>query len=230
MENDPLLLSLSQPPLFELGEPSAETLELFPAVWAAAELLVSPEAPRRRSGLERLAELKAARVSPLVAYLLATRLLDPELELRGRVVRLLDTVLSADDQGRLAHPAVRQALTGWLVTMRTRPIYALLQVAESDPSLDGPVTNLLNACPFAGSQLASLLAERKTPLSIRRQAARFIAMVGYLEAVPTLERLETRLASRQEGQQAMPFLPPDPTDEVALLPAVQAALNSLRAP
>lgn len=230
MESDPSFVNLWQPPLFELGEPTAAALELFPAVWGAAELLASPEAAARRVGLERLAELKAARLSPLVAYLLATRLLEPDLELRGMVARLLDSALSADEQGRLAHPAVREALTAWLAAMRTRPIYALLQVAESDPTLDGPVTSLLNACPFAGVQLSALLAERKTPIAIRRQAACFIARVGYLDAVPALERLAARLETRLEGQQSMPFISPDPADELALLPAVQSALNQLRAP
>ena len=54
--------------------------------------------------------------------------------------------------------------------------------------------------------------------------------VGFLTALPALERLAGRLEARQIGQQSMPFLPKDSGDESKLLPALKPAIGRLRAP
>jgi hypothetical protein len=231
MESDPLPLHFAQPPLFDFGDSSASALELFPATWAAAEALASPDLAARRAGLDRLVELGAPRYSPLVAYLIATRLLEPDLALREQVIAVLAGVLTPDESGKLAPEPVRQVLAAYLSQMRTRPIVALLQVAESSETARPSVAALLNACPYAGGHLANILNDRRAPLATRRQAVHFVAEVGYLQAVPALERLENRLAVRQNGQQDMPFLPSGGLlDESSLLPEVQSALRLLRTP
>ena len=103
---DPLSFNLSQPALFDFSEPSSGAMELFPAVWSAAEDLTSPEAATRRAGLERLVEMGAPRLSPLIAYLLATRLTDPDLNLRTSVVQVLSDVLAPNKQGHSSPEAV----------------------------------------------------------------------------------------------------------------------------
>jgi hypothetical protein len=226
---DPLSFNLSQPALFDFNEPSSGAMELFPTVWSAAEDLTSPEASTRRAGLECLVEMGAPRLSPLIGYLLATRLTDPDLRLRTRVVQVLSDVLAPDEQGHNAPEAVSRILRAYLSQIRLRPIYALLEVVEADGSLNRPVARLLNCCPYGGNHLAAILIERLFDVRIRQKAAHMIGLVGFLDTLPTLERLATRLQARLTGQQSMPFAPVEGPDESALLPDVQSALVVLKA-
>jgi hypothetical protein len=228
MDDDLPQSKLAQPTLFDFSQTSRDAVELFPAVWNAVEALAAPEAEVRNVALDRLLDLAAPRISPLVAYLLATRLTDPDLRLRARVVRTLGEILTKDEEGHAAPEAVKRHLTATLSQMRTRPIYALLEVAEYDPGLENHIAQIFNTCPYAGMHMANILSDRKAPLPVRLQAARLIGVVGFLDAIPVLERLEVRLVSRLAGQQAMPFAPPTGPDETELLPAVQTTLGILR--
>ncbi len=220
---------LDQPVLFEFAQTtSTGAMELFPAVWNAVEALAAPEAAARHAALDRLLELRAPRLSPLVAYSLVTRLTDPDITLRGRVVQTLGEVLSNDIEGNAAPEAVRRHLTSSLAQMRTRSIFALLEVALHQPGLENSIALLLNACPYAGGHLANIVSDRKFAVLIRLKAARLIGLVGFLDAIPVLERLEARLLSRLSGQQSMPFAPPSCPDESDLLPAIQSTLKLLR--
>jgi hypothetical protein len=230
MEAEPPLPRAGQPFLFEWGEASSGTLELYPEVWNAVEALASPDPSARQVGLAQLQNLGAARLSPLAAYLLATRLTDSDIELRGQIIQVLAEVLNRDETGRPAPDSVRQALTGQLSRMRTREIYALLQAITHQANLAGAVARLLNACPRAGNHLAWILSERKIPIPIRLEAARQIGKVGYIDTIPALERLALRLETRLSGQQAWSFAANSTVDETVLLPHVQAALTSLRLP
>jgi hypothetical protein len=230
MDVDPLKTKILQPALFDLGESSKGAVELFPAVWAAAEGLAHPEVQVRANSLQRLEALGAARLSPLVAYLLATRIMEPELPLRSRVIRLLAGVLQPDANGDPSPQEVRQHLIHALSQMRTRRVYCLLEALAAEPAIEADLVRLFSACSFAGTTLVELLGDRCHPLPIRFAAARMIGSVGYLEALPAVERLKLRLEARSNGQQAMPFAPPDENDEVALLPAVQHAAEMLKKP
>jgi len=232
MELDSITLDVLQPPLFEFGEATPGALELFPAVWSAAEELVSPDLASRLRGLARLEEIGAARFSPLVAYLLFTRLGDSDAELRRQVMVLLSALLVPDERGFAAPEPVRRFVTAALGQMRTRSIFGMLEVLAADPRVEGDLARLLNACPHAGHHLMDILSERKNPLAVRYAAARMLGRVGYLDAIPALERLAVRLETRRSGQQAMPFaaLPASGADEVDLLPAIHEALARLNAP
>ena len=228
MDADSYHIHLDQPSLFQFDDSSTEALELFPAVWNAGEAIISPDQQVRRQGLEQIAESQAARFSPLIAYLLVTRLMEPDMDLRCRVVNTLADALRLDSQGRVTPEPVRMQLINDLARMRTRQVYALLQVADFDPQTFDSVAILLNACSFAGNHLADILLDRKKSISIRLRAVELIGKVGYLDAIPVLERIRTRLEARLNGQQHMPFLTLDDGDEVALLPSVQASLELLQ--
>ncbi len=230
MDPEDLLPYQEQLRLFDYGAPSSGMLELFPAVWGAIEGLTRPEASRRRIALDELSALGAARFSSLVVYVLATRLTDPDIETRARVVEILGRVIVPDEQGNPTPDVVLYHLNTYLSQMRTRQVYALLQVLEHKPELTPEVGRLLNACPYAGNHLADILVSKKTPLPIRRQAVRVIGEVGFLDALPALERMHTRIESRLNGQQRMPFAPSVSDDELALLPDIQRTLSVLRSP
>jgi hypothetical protein len=220
----------SQSALFDFSDTSTGAVELFPAVWSAAEGLSSPELNVRHTSLDTLVNLGAPRLSPLVAYLLATRLFDPDLGLRSRIVVILGELLARDREGHKTPELVRSYLIAYLSQMRTRLVYGLMQVAVHDSNTKQYIARLLNACPYAGEHLADILSDRKVPLTIRLQAAYFIGQVGYLDVIQDLERLASRLESRLMGQQAMPFAPHSEPDETVLLPAIHNTLTILRSP
>lgn len=228
MEEDSVSINLTQPTLFDFTESTSGAVELFPAVWSAVEGLAAPEPAARHSALDRLIELGAPRLSPLVAYVLATRLADPDISVRVRIIRVLGEALRPDEYGRTIPGRVNRYLVDYLSQMRTRPIFALMEAVDHAPEIEPHAARLINNCPYAGGHLSAILADRKNPLGVRRQAAHFIGLVGFLDATPALERLETRLATRLHGQRSMPFAPPSASDEVELLPAVQKALGVLR--
>ena len=220
-------LLVLQLPLFEHGEISTGLIELFPTVWGAAESLSSPEAKLRQQGLDLLVKSGAIRVSPLVIYVIYTRITDPDLDIRSLVVKALADVLTPDEKGRLAPEPVRQHLMTQLARMRTREIYALLQLLSIKPELTSQVGRLMNSCPYAGNHLADLAASRKAPLEIRRYAIRLAGEVGYCDAIPTLERMLARLETRANGQQTMSFVPPTGAEDAELLPDIKGALTKL---
>lgn len=230
MDFESISQQIMQPTLFELGEVASGAVEFFPAVWCAVESLMSPDLLARQQGLIQLIELRAARFSPLIVAILASRLTEPDLDLRRKIACILGDILTVDNSGRTAPELVRQFLVHSLGQMRQRPIYSLLEVSVSDPQAQATIARLLNACPYAGRHLADILSDRKMPLIVRREAAHFIGLVGYLDAIPTLERMEARLDARVSGQQSMPFAPPGQPDEADLLPEIRAALLNLRAP
>lgn len=222
--------SYTQPRLFGPESTSSGVAELFPAVWNAAEDLANPIASVRHLALECLKNTGAARISPLVSYLIATRLNDHDLELRTHAVKILGNVLSPDANGDMAPDAVTSQLVYFLSDMRTRQIFGLVEVLIYKPGLAPQVIRILNTCVFAGNHLIEMANSRKMSLEIRRKAIWLISQVGYLEAIPALERLQIRMETRITGQQSMPFAPPLGVDDSDLLPDVKAALVILRSP
>lgn len=230
MNTDPLRLETVQPQLFVFGEASEGTLELFPTVWGACEELISQDLAMREKGVEKLLELNAPRLSPLVTYLFATRLEEPDLALRKRVIGALAELLVIDAKGLAAPDTVRRTLHTYLSQMRPTTILSLLEAGAVDAEMESSLAILFNANPEAGSTLTEILSGRKNELGIRYQAIRIIRRVGYLDTLNELDRLAARLESRISGQQAMPFAPPAVNDEQGLLGEIQATLHVLREP
>jgi len=219
-----------QPGLWGQANITTGVLELFPAVWSAAEALCGPNEKLRREALVRLDEMGAPRLSPLVAYLIATRLSDPDLGMRAKAVRILGDLLTLDAHGNTAPEAVRRHVVAAISQMRTRAVFNLLEVATEEPETAPHITRLLDACPFAGRHLADISLDRTLPLAQRKQAVLFIGAVGYLDAISALERLSSRLEARSGGQQTMPFAPLDHANESELLPIVKSVLLLLQTP
>jgi len=220
-------LLVSQLPLFEFGDITTGMVELFPTVWGAAESLSSAESKHRQQGLDLLVKCGATRLSPLVNYVIFTRITDPDMEFRALVVRSLADVLTPDEKGRPAPEPVRQHLVAQLAKLRTREIYALAQLLAYNPDLMPHVARLMNSCPYAGHHLADLASSRKAPLEIRRYAIRLAGEVGYCDMIPALERMLARLETRVNGQQTMSFAPPAGMEDAELLPDVKGALIKL---
>jgi hypothetical protein len=223
-------INLSQPMLFDFADTATGAMELFPEIWSATQNLTSPELLTRREALDRLIVLDAPRLSPLVAYVLATRIFDPDLDFRRRVIETLGKILNTKETGKLTPEAVRTHLKGFCLQMEYRGVLQLLEVTETFPESESSVAALLNLCSHSGVVLAETMVDRKVPLTLRQQAINFIGRVGFLDAIPALERMEERLESRANGQKTMPFAPLSASDESSLLPVIQATLTLLKRP
>ncbi len=213
----------------EFSDSISGTAELFPSVWQALEGVVSPEVNIRHESLDQLNALNAPQISPLVAYVLATRLIDPDLRFRQRVIETLGEVLTPEE-GEQPLKNVRQQLKAHCVVMGRGTILATLEVADMEPSVESHVAAIFRLCSHAGTILTELAADRRVAVPLRKQAIHFLGRVGFVEAVPHLERLVERLASRANGQKRMPFAPPSEPDETSLLTPVQATLSLLLEP
>ena len=219
---------ISHQPQLLLLEDSIGTVELFPTIWKALEDLTREDDEVRSAALEQIAELDAARISPVVSYFLVTRIIEPNLDLRARVVEILSGVLTVDENGLPSPVDVRNSLRIYLATLRTRQIYSLLQVSADYPELSSCVSLLLSACSFGGNHLVDILEERRNPLEIRKEAAQMIGEVGYLYTLPALEKIAGKLETHLEGQRMMSFTNQSRTNEVELLPLVNNAIISLK--
>jgi hypothetical protein len=199
------------------------------AAWAALEAFNAPEIETRQYGFERLVQLDVIRKSPLATYILATRILEPEIQLRLPIVRCLAGLISPAPGDPPVAGAVISYLQSYLSQMRTRPIFSLLQVAEFDPEACESVAALLKACSFAGNQLAQIITNHALPVPIRRQAVSFTSQPGFLAAIPALERMVRRIEARYSPGESFLSIPPEQDDEASLLPYMREALDALRA-
>jgi hypothetical protein len=222
-------ISNIQLPLFVYGEPTENILDLLPAVWNATESLASPDAVTRNHGIDALLELGVQRASPLVAYVLATKLSDPEITIRRRIAYILGDLIIDDPAISHTPENVRKAISNVLQTMREETIYGLLEVAVMDPRVEKSIYQLFNGCPMAGRHLGDILSQWKNPLAIRQKAIYFVGLVGYTEALPVMERLMNRLEARQNGQYAMSFAPPSSQHDEDILPILRIAIDRLKA-
>ena len=222
-----MLKGIEQPPLFDMNGSVARVAELFPAIWIAMEQLTSPNAAVRKAGVDQLAEMNAQYASPLVNYALAPLLMDPDIHLRYKVVQILGELMSKKYQTGSLTYQLRQGVKNYLSQMRRRNIFGLLQVADYHRSAETHVAALLKGCSHGGKTLADIFTDRRAPINIRRQAINFSGIVGFLDTVAALEKLEARLETRMNGQRLMSFAPPTDDLEKTLLPTVQTALALL---
>ncbi len=221
-----------QPSLFEASRATTDLQQLYPDLWTATEDLISSEIELRRCAVEQLAQMGVLSSSVLVVYVMATRLEEPDVPLRTRVIRLLGELLLPEGSEAKATAPVRQQLIAYLSQARTRTIYCMLQAAAYDSRLEGYLAQMLNACPYAGSHLTDILGNNKNPLPVRKEAAHYIGVVGYLDAISALERIASRLETRLSGQAALPFAAKSqPSDsEEELLPYIYSSLLLLKVP
>ena len=199
------------------------SLDQIHQLWESAEAISSSELSERKRGFERLIEFDVVRRSPLITYLLATRIVEPDFTLRAYIVRVLAGILKTDSPANLSTEDVRLTLVNYLSQIDLREILALIQLAEIDPYAEEQIIHLLSACSCAGGHLINIANDRGTSIPIRKLSVKFIGRVGYLEAVPDLLRLETRLKARTKTNH-------NEDSQTNLLLLITQALTLLRTP
>jgi hypothetical protein len=169
-------------------------------IWFAAELLISPELLERKKGFERLIELDAIKQNPIIIYLLASNLSEPDFSLRAFIVRVLSGLLDDIKTSKSPQKDPRFILTNYLSQISTEEVYSLLELAEVDPPSREYVVQLLCSCACAGDQLRKFVMDRECAINMRLIALEIIGKVGYLEVLPDLERLAKRLENRVNAE------------------------------
>src|SRR4030042_5868587 len=119
-------IPILQLPLFDYGESISNVVELFPTVWQATEWLTAPDPSTRQRGMDSLLELGAQKVSPLVAYVIATLLSDPEINIRRRVIYILADLISGDSSRKQTPEEVRQVVVSYLHNLNETTVISLL--------------------------------------------------------------------------------------------------------
>ncbi len=218
-----------QLPLFVYGEPAANIQEVLPAVWSATEALAASDAITRHHGIDALVELGVQRASPLVAYMMATCLNDPDIYIRRRVVYILSDLIANDPTGSPVPEQVQKTVMNYLHNLQEEAIFHLLEVAVMDPLAEKCVYNIFNASPQAGRYLGDVLSQYKNPLFIRQKAIYYVGWVGFTEALPFLERQLNRIEARQNGQYAMSFASSSSKSDDEMMEGLRIAINQLRA-
>lgn len=188
--------------------------------------MVSPNSVEREKALDYLLDQGAPAKSPLIAYLLATRLSDPDLEVRFHIVKALGAVIVRDDEGEeLLDPVLRQ-LQSYLAYLNTEQILDLLEVSEQYLSAEESLIGIFRLASYAGNRLSGIVNDRKKPLGIRQKAIYFCGEAGYLEASTTLKVLVSKIEKRNQILKRSPIRKKD-MDENQLYPYAVVALEKL---
>ncbi len=221
--------SQTQPSLISLQLPESDAvIELFPEVWQAVENLASGDVHTREKSLDTLLKSGAHRVSPLVAYVLATRLFDPNLPVRGKIVSTLADLMRRNEEGTYAAEGVRSQVITALSYFEDRALVAVMEVGINQPERITDVVKLVKYSPQAGKCLKEIAADREADEVMRRAAIQLLGQIGFVDALSELERLRNRIETRLGGQKRMPFAPTGSSSEVSLLPDLQKSILALQ--
>lgn len=218
---------VDQPPLI-----SSKTLKKLPqrqhgTLFRALESLVQPSVEERERGLENVLALMAHKRSPLACTVLFSRLQEPDLSLREKVVDALAKVASPRVEERQAVDEVRSCFRMHLATLGRGEVRSLLYLLGERPASQESVCRILDAFSGAGEMLIAILMDRNEECVVKIAAAQVVAEVGYLAAIPVLEELTKRLESRRGDQLRMGFAPRPGNNDALLLTALKQTHRAL---
>lgn len=218
-----------------LRVPARTSARVIPSVdpWMAGEMFVSPHVEERRRGFAILVGSEAARRSSLTPYLLATRIDEPDLELRAQIVQALADYFELRGHEYRYPAELRVAIAAHLRRFERPHVLALLEAYRARPdgaSASGPagLAHLLERIPNASVHLVRAAGDKTLSFEVRQAAIHLIGEVGFTDALSALSGLITRLEGRVAGQLTMAFAPNDHPDDEQLLPALRSAIGALQ--
>ena len=194
--------------------------------WKTLEDLIDPDPELREKGLEDLESLDGFEEHPLMVYILATRLSDPELEIRFHAVQLLGKLVDHELTGDILPEPSFRILTNFTTEMDKSQLIKLLEVSAAYLAAESALTNILKLCSYAGKALGGIVNDRKLPVEIRQQAIYFCGEVGFLNTVDVIRNLIQRIEKNRAnpGQSATRK---KHLDEESLAPYAVTALAKL---
>lgn len=161
--------------------------------WLILEKMISPDPYLREKGLEELNSLHDFQDHPLIVYVLATRILDPDLEIRLHAVQMLGKMLGSNSPGEGIPENSFRTLTEFTSQMDKGGLIKLLEIAVAYIAAEEAITAILKLCSFAGKDLGGIVNDRRLPVEIRQQAIRFSGEVGFLNTVTAIRNLVQRI-------------------------------------
>ena len=162
-------------------------------LWETAEGLISPDPYLRESALDQLKEIDGFYRSPLIAYLLVSRISDPELEIRFHLIQLLGSLVDYDAPGQHLTDQALSIAKDALDQMNKFHLIMLLEVSDSYLVAESAIKSILKLSSYAGDILSGIVNDWKLPISIRQQAVFFCGESGYISSRPTLQNLIQRV-------------------------------------
>jgi hypothetical protein len=164
------------------------------ATWQAAELLISPDPDARDEGISLISIAGTAWQSPLLAYLLSTRIIDPDIKVRFHAVQELGRLLeqSTAPEKKPSNQVI-QTVHHFLVDLDQVGMVRLMEVALNYISAEESLLDILRICSYAGKTLGGIVNDRNLPLEIRQQAAFFGGEIGFQTMIPDLKKVLKRI-------------------------------------
>lgn len=201
-------------------------LEQLPAVWEILARVSAPQAELRSLALDELQQIPDCLDDPLVVYLLATRLSDPELGVRCQVVKIIGSLLAADGSRPVLCDRALAHLVARLETFGKDHYTAMLEVAAVYLTAEEPLGNILKVSSYAGKSLSGIVNDRKLPLRVRQQAIYYCGEIGFLNTAAALQNLIKRL-ERDKAEADADFSPGERSDRDVLYMYAVSALGKL---
>ena len=194
--------------------------------WTTLEKLIAPEPDLRERGLDDLVSQEGFQESPLMIYILATRLSDPDLEVRFHAIQIMGKLLRFDkpDEG-LPEQSFR-TVTEFTTQMDKGQLIKLLEVSARYLSAEEALVNILKLCSYAGDVLDGIVNDRKQPVEIRQQAIHYCGEVGFLSTEATIANLIQRI-EKNKVKSGLITSRKKHLDEESLIPYAISALAKL---
>ncbi len=170
----------------------------YPETWAVLEALIDPDPVNREKALADLAAIEGFQDQTLPLYLLTTRILDPDLEIRYHAIRILGDVIGGDIPGGDLSESSLRILTDFTTHLDKSQLVKMLEVAARYLAAEDAIVNVLKLCSYAGNALDGIVNDRKLPVEIRQQAINFCGEVGFLSTTTAIRNLIRRIEKDRE--------------------------------
>jgi len=162
-------------------------------LYEVLEKLISPQPNQREEALDQLYTKGLFTVSPLAAYLLATRVVDNDIEVRYHAIRYLGSLLDYERPGNAVfNEQTLKYVHNFFLEVDETEVKKILEIADIYLAAENFIKNILKICSCAGQILGGIVNDRKNPPNLRRQAVFFSGEIGFVEMVPILENLIQR--------------------------------------
>lgn len=195
-------------------------------IWVLLEGLIDPDPYRRGTALEELGSLESIEDQPLILYLLATRLEDPDLEIRFHAVKILGSLVESDPGAQGLPEKSFRTITSYTTQMDKSQLIKLLEVSVAYLAAEESIVNILRLCSYAGKALSGIVNDRRLPVEIRKQALYYCGEVGFLNSARPINNLIQRIKKNSAGP-GLNSRRKKHLDEEELLPFAVAALGKL---
>jgi hypothetical protein len=182
-----------------MGNSGITEIPLKNEIWIAAENLVSAMPLEREQALDFLRDKGIFISSPLAAYLLATRTIDEDLEVRYHSIQILGELLDFEDSSGMGLTDLAlKHVHGFFAQIGKDQMIRLLEVRESYLAAENALLNIFKIFSYAGDILSGIVNDRKIPASIRQVAIFLGGEAGFLELVPVFQNLIQRIEKSRE--------------------------------